>query len=127
MLGRPISDPDAVEGPPGAKVEGLGLLDLETSFERDKVLRLHEPVGYKIHHGRVTGGLTRGCVTGTMVHGSFEDDTSRAEYLREALGVESQVSFPANGEKRLDLLGDLVEEHLDVDALLALARHGMRA
>jgi adenosylcobyric acid synthase len=32
------------------------------------------------------------------------------------------VSFAQAREARLDLLGDLMERHLDVDALLALAR-----
>ena len=36
----------------------------------------------------------------------------------------SQASFPEARERRLDLLGELVEEHLDVDALLDLATHG---
>jgi adenosylcobyric acid synthase len=31
------------------------------------------------------------------------------------------VSFPAGREARLDLLGDLAERHLDLDALLRLA------
>ena len=57
-----------------------------------------------------------------MVHGALEDDEHRASYLRDALGVTSTASFPAARERRLDLLGDLVEEHLDVDALLGLAR-----
>ena len=127
MLGRTISDPDGVEGAAGVHVPGLGLLDLETTFEREKVLRLHEPAGYEIHHGRVTGQLTGGAVTGTMVHGSFEDDASRAGYLRAALGVESRASFPVARDARIDTLGDLVEEHLDVDALLALARRGVHA
>jgi adenosylcobyric acid synthase len=121
MLGRTIADPDGVEGGRGT-VPGLGLLDLVTTFRAEKTLRLHEAGGYEIHHGRVEGETTRGVVTGTMVHGSLEDDATRAAYLRQALGVTSRVSFPAARDRRLDLLGDLVEEHLDVDALLALAR-----
>ena len=121
VLGRTVSDPDGVEGDRGAVAEGLGLLDLETVFGTEKVLRRHDPAGYEIHHGRVTGALESGSVTGTMVHGALEDDTVRASYLATALGVRSQASFPAARERRLDLLGDLVEEHLDVDALLALA------
>jgi adenosylcobyric acid synthase len=34
------------------------------------------------------------------------------------------VSFASCRERRLDLLGDLVEEHLDLDALLDVARSG---
>ena len=127
MLGRTVEDPDGVEGTPGASAEGLGLLDLNTTFGPDKVLRLHEPAGYEIHHGRVTGTLSTGAVTGTMVHGSLEDDTARAAYLADALGVTSRASFPAARARRLDLLADLVEEHLDVDALLRLARDGAPA
>ncbi|GAA2020222.1 cobyric acid synthase [Nocardioides kribbensis] len=127
VLGRRIADPHGVEGDPGAEVEGLGLLDLETVFGPDKVLRTHEPAGYEIHHGRTTGERVAGAVTGTMVHGRLEDDAHRAAYLREALGVTSTASFPAARERRLDLLGDLVEQHLDVDALLDLATRGAPA
>lgn len=126
MLGRTIADPDGIEGEPGT-VAGLGLLDLTTTFSAEKVLRIHSPAGYEIHHGRVTGESTRGPVTGTMVHGGLEDDTHRATYLASALGVQSTASFPVARARRLDLLGDLVEEHLDVEALLALARDGAPA
>jgi adenosylcobyric acid synthase len=124
MLGREIADPDGVEGPPST-VAGLGLLDLTTEFTPEKVLRRLQPAGYEIHHGRTTGSLTAGTVTGTMVHGALEDDAHRAAFLSTNLGVISKASFPAARERRLDLLGDLVEEHLDVDGLLRLAREGV--
>jgi len=126
MLGRSIADPEGVEGPV-AQVSGLGLLDAETVFTAEKVLRRHEPAGYEIHHGRVSGATRSGLVLATMVHGSLEDDATRAAYLLDALGLVSTASFPAARERRLDLLGDLVEEHLDVDALLSLARSGAPA
>ena len=124
MLGRSISDPDGVEGVPGSLVDGLGLLDVDTEFTRRRCCGTHEPAGYEIHHGRVSGATPSGSVLGTMVHGSLEDDANRAAYLRDALGVTSTASFPAARERRLDLLADLVERHLDVDALLALAVDG---
>jgi len=127
MLGRTIADPDGVEGEAGAEVEGLGLLDLTTTFHAEKTLRLHHPAGYEIHHGRVSGRTAAGTVTGTMVHGAFEDDHTRAAYLADTLGVDSTASFPAARQRRLDVLGDLVEENLDVDALLTLARTGAPA
>jgi adenosylcobyric acid synthase len=127
MLGRTIADPYGVEAGAGAVVDGLGLLDLTTEFTPEKVLRAHEPAGYEIHHGRVHGELRRGTVTGTMLHGSLEDDAHRSAYLVEALGVASAASFPDARERRLDLLADLVEKHLDVDALHALAVDGAPA
>ncbi|HWI42048.1 MAG TPA: cobyric acid synthase [Nocardioides sp.] len=125
MLGRVVRDPLGVEGAPGAEAPGLGLLDLETEFSAEKRLVVHEPAGYEIHHGRITGATQAGRVTGTMVHGALEDDAHRGAYLAEALGVASTASFPAARERRLDLLGDLVEEHLDLDALLGLVTDGV--
>lgn len=132
----------------GADVAGLGLLDVTTTFRADKVLRL--PVGsalgadahgYEIHHGRITrhggeeflGGARAGAVLGTMWHGSLEGDDLRRALLAEvaaAAGVAyepSEVSFAEQRERRLDLLADLAEEHLDLDALLSLAREGAPA
>jgi adenosylcobyric acid synthase len=63
----------------------------------------------------------------------LEGDRFRAALLREVAAAAgrawtaSGVSFPERREARLDLLGDLVEEHLDVDGLLDLATHGAPA
>lgn len=143
MLGGVIRDPDGIEGQP-AEVSGLGLLDVETTFAAAKVLRLPQGTGlgvpasgYEIHHGRITrgagvdeflGGARAGQVFGTMWHGSLEGDALRSAFLGETLGVApSGVSFPAARQRRLDLLGQLVEQHLDVDALLALVTNGAPA
>ncbi|MGH3561208.1 MAG: cobyric acid synthase, partial [Mycobacterium sp.] len=140
MLGRAIRDPDGVESPV-AEVEGLGLLDVETRFAAAKVLRLPRGTGlgvpasgYEIHHGRLMrgdgadeflGGVRAGQVFGTMWHGALEGDGFRDAFLRETLGLDpSGISFPAAREHRLDLLGDLVEEHLDVTALSDLISAG---
>ncbi|MCL2583915.1 MAG: cobyric acid synthase [Streptosporangiales bacterium] len=141
MLGSVIADSSGVEGPAGASVPGLGLLDVRTDFTEDKMLRLPSatglgvPVaGYEIHHGRITrggsgsefpGGLRAGNVFGTMWHGALEGDAFRGAFLGDALGrVPSEVSFPAARDRRFDLLASMVEEHLDVDMLLDLARCG---
>jgi adenosylcobyric acid synthase len=145
MLGHTIDDPDGVEGRPGARVEGLGLLDVSTEFSAEKVLRL--PVGaalgvgargYEIHHGRVhrgsdeefLGGARRGAVLGTLWHGCLEGDDFRNALLRMVAGLPgrawdgSGVRFAEARERRLELLADLVEEHLDVPALADLAVSG---
>lgn len=138
MLGRRISDPDGVEGEKAAVVEGLGLLDITTRFEPEKVLRLPtgqalgaQASGYEIHHGRVgrrvgdeefLDGVRADRVLGTMWHGSLESDDLRTAVLQlvDDRFEPSGVVFAEARERRLDLLGDLVEEHLDVDALLDL-------
>lgn len=144
MLGRTITDPEGVEAAPGSSEEGLGLLDVRTDFTAEKTLRLPEgealgapASGYEIHHGRVTvgggaegflGGARAGRVFGTMWHGSLEGDAFRAAFLSQALGHEpSGADFSAARERRMDLLADLAERYLDVDALLGLARDGAPA
>ncbi len=139
MLGRSVADPDGVEGEPGV-VDGLGLLDVATTFTSEKILRRPtgsafgaEVSGYEIHHGQVElgavdefldGGRT-GSVSGTMWHGAFESDAFRQAFLAEVADrAPTTISFAAAREARLELLGDLVEEHLDVDALLELAITG---
>ncbi|NBE80159.1 cobyric acid synthase [Micromonospora sp. NEAU-HG-1] len=149
MLGRHVHDPDGVEAGEPTSVAGLGLLRVETTFAAQKVLRLPQgeafgapASGYEIHHGRISrdagaaeflGGAQDGNVLGTMWHGSLESDALRTAVLDLAARVRggsfapSGVSFDAAREARLDLLGDLAEMHLDVDALLALAERGVPA
>ena len=65
-----------------------------------------------------------------MWHGSLEGDGLRRALLAEVSAAAGaayepgEVSFAACRERRLDLLGDLAEEHLDLDALLDLAQSG---
>ncbi|WP_028648134.1 cobyric acid synthase [Nocardiopsis sp. CNT312] len=141
MLGRAVADPDGVEAAPGTAAEGLGLLDVRTGFTAEKTLGLPSgkawgvPVdGYEIHHGRVAvgggaeafpGGARSGRVFGTLWHGCLEGDAFRSAFLAEALGLEpSGVCFADARERRIDLLADLLEEHVDTGALLGLAREG---
>jgi adenosylcobyric acid synthase len=149
MLGEVVDDPQGVEGPPGGRAEGLGLLDVRTCFESQKVLRL--PVGralgvaangYEIHHGRVTvgqaepflGGARSGSVFGTMWHGALEGDALRRAWLSEAATLSGRggfspgnVSFADARQRRIDDLADAVEEHLDLDHVLSLVERGAPA
>ncbi|MFC3722182.1 cobyric acid synthase [Neoaquamicrobium sediminum] len=146
MLGRVVRDPHGIEG--GGETEGLGLLDIETVLEPEKIVRnvsarsviFNEYVaGYEIHLGRSTGpdtlrpavtidGVPDGAVSpngrvwGTYLHGIFSADRFRAKFLEE-LGVRGGgTDYRAGIENALDAIADHLERHLDVDALLAAAR-----
>jgi adenosylcobyric acid synthase len=105
--------------------------------------------GYEIHHGFVSAchrpvapllryadgrpeGIRDGNIYGTHWHGAFESDQFRREFLAEAATVAGRhgfevahdTSFAAARTAMLDLLGDLVEEHLDTDALWRLIESG---
>jgi adenosylcobyric acid synthase len=148
MLGTRIEDPAGIEGAAGGAADGLGLVDSVTTFGADKVLGLPSGTGlgeavsgYEIHHGRLQvasggefpGGVRDDAVFATMWHGSLESDAFRQAFLGQvaaAVGLRrdpSSVCFEERREARLDLLGDLVSEHLDVDALLDLAGAGAPA
>ena len=151
MLARTIHDD--VESRRGT-VAGLGLLPVDIAFGERKTLAQSageglgaEVRGYEIHHGYVSAGDPEpllhyadgraegaivGNVSGTHWHGAFESDEFRRRYLTEAARLAGRrgfvvapaTRFAAIRERALDVLGDLVEENLDTDALWRLIEHG---
>ncbi|MEH3123257.1 MAG: cobyric acid synthase [Sphingomonas phyllosphaerae] len=143
MLGRTVADPLGLEGPAGS-VAGLGLLAVDTVLGGDKMLREVRGVargaafeGYEMHLGATTGpdtvrpvahyddgrrdGATSadGLVAGTYVHGLFGLAAQRRAWLAAAgAGPDHAASVDA----ALDAIADALERHLDLDALLAVAR-----
>ena len=146
MLGRRIHDPEGIEGPPES-VDGLGLLDVETTLTPQKMLTnvsarhaaTGEPLsGYEIHVGTTTGpGLSRpfatiegrpdgavsadGRVAGTYLHGCLVSDGFRRRYLNTIGVAAGEFDFAGVVDDTLDRLADHLAAHLDVDRLLALA------
>jgi adenosylcobyric acid synthase len=148
MLGKTIADPDGIEGKPGA-VAGLGLLDIETTISGKKTLEDVEgftvqdgvPVrGYEMHMGRTRGpgttsplirfsdGTTDGAISadgriaGTYLHGLFNDDRQRAAWIERLGGSASELSHDVQVDAALDGLAEHLEAHVEIDALLKLAR-----
>ncbi len=148
MLGRSIADPDGFEGPP-FEAEGLGLLDVATTLRGEKKLceAQGESVadgapfyGYEMHmgetsgpdcarpvlrfsNGRVDGAASKdGLVGGVYLHGLFADDAQRAAWLRRLGAEPSALRYEAGIEQTLDALAEHCARHLDLDALLEIAR-----
>ena len=148
MLAQEIED--EVESKAG-RVAGLGLLPVRIRFGADKKLtRPHgtacgQPVaGYEIHHGIVTGpgpgaepfldGCRAGAVWGTSWHGTMENDGFRQAFLAEVAALAGRDFRPVPGvcfaglrEAQLDLLGDLVADHLDTATVTRLIEQGAPA
>lgn len=147
MLGREIADPEGLEGPPGV-TEGLGLLDVSTLMQPEKRLTRVSAThpgsgrnlqGYEIHIGTTDGpdrdrpfaevaGSPEGAqsadgrVSGTYLHGLFADDGFRAAWLAELGAPVSGTAYGAGVDSTLDALAAHLETHMDLDALLTLAR-----
>jgi adenosylcobyric acid synthase len=148
MLGRIVSDPDGIEGPPGSE-PGLSLLNVETVLTGDKTLTeasghaltdgtpFH---GYEMHVGRTIGpecerpllrfadGRADGAISadgqirGTYVHGLFANDAQRAGWLSWLGGSDGGFNYEAEIDRVLDALADHLTRHVDLDRLLSIAR-----
>ena len=146
MLGRSVADPDGIEGPAG-RVDGLGLLNVETVLTGEKTVR---PVtgealgagfsGYEIHLGRTNGPDTArpvghladgraegamsadGLVAGSYIHGLLGEAAQRAAWLAR-IGVEGAgPDHRADMDEALDAIAATLEAHVDGDALLRIAQ-----
>ncbi|WP_333867460.1 cobyric acid synthase [Cypionkella sp.] len=147
MLGSLVRDPLGLEGPAG-ETAGLGHLAVQTEMTPDKRLTRTKAVhaasglamqGYEIHIGRTDGpdrarpfafidGAPEGAVSangrvmGSYLHGMFADDGFRAAFLRQIGAQASDLAYGAGVEVVLDALAAHLEQCLDVEGLLALAR-----
>jgi len=145
MLGQRLDDPLGLEGAPGS-VAGLGLLELETTLEREKRLEnvagtLALPgaagvAGYEIHMGvsrgpalarpavHLAGGGSDGAwsadgqILGSYVHGLFDQPDALAALLAWAgLADAARVDLAARRQADLDRLADSIESALDLSGL----------
>jgi adenosylcobyric acid synthase len=146
MLGRSIADPDGIEGPSDT-VEGLGLLLIGTVLAPAKTVRpiAGEHVeggasfsGYEIHCGVTRAdpgvrpllrfadggedGVDAGQIAGCYVHGLFDDPRARAHWLSR-IGAVSDGTVRADViDAALDAIAETLEQVLDIDRLLAIAK-----
>ncbi len=144
ILGKSVSDPDGIEGPP-AEAAGLGLLDIETRLTVAK--KLVEVTGsetgsglavtgYEMHVGVTTGPDTArpmltlstgadgamaagAAVSGCYLHGLFSSDAFRTAYLQRLRpGAREALAYEAGIDATLDSLADHLEAHLDLDGMI---------
>lgn len=143
MLGRRIKDPDGVESAAMAELNGLGLLDIETVFSKEKVqaqtagtlscitgslsaLNGLTYQGYEIHMGRSNHpnlpltGLDN--VYGTYIHGFFDTPEITQAVLNElfrekgiSAGSQDIPSLQQYREQQYDKLAQEVRKGMDME------------
>lgn len=145
ILGRHILDPLGIESNQ-ATLDGLGVMNLTTTFEAEKLLTLVRGVksplglpckGYEIHHGITTHGdtvkplfrdgdricgYTQGKNWATYLHGVFDDDAFRRAFLdhvRQDVGLTPQGHILAQYDidDALDRLAETVRNAVDMKTL----------
>jgi adenosylcobyric acid synthase len=148
MLGARVRDPHGIEGHAShswragdqGDIEGLGLLDLETIMEPEKIttrtvahdLETHAKLeGYEIHAGRTLAadslavtlqngagqaiGWRQGNVRGVYVHGLLENPAYLEAFLNRA-GLDSPGSLETL-DARLDAIAARVKASLEWDRI----------
>ncbi len=144
MLGQRIHDPHGLEGEAGNSI-GLGLFDMETMLEPEKILRNvtgsltlngAEITGYEIHagitcyrssyqpavesaygsDGAVSGD---GLILGTYLHGLFESPAAGNALLSwvDPHNTIQTFDYHAVRETSVNRLADCVSQHLDTARL----------
>ena len=132
MLGDEITDPDHVESRT-ASVQGLGLIRAKTRMMPHKTTRLVSArtdsgipfQGYEIHMGITTiddsgkpfahlengvqDGVRLGRITGTYLHGAFENK----QILEEVLHRRLDAVLPDGPEAQYERLADWFADHVD--------------
>ena len=145
MLGRRVSDPDRVEAAGTTEIQGLGLLDMDTVFQGEKVqtqvagtfdgvtgmlsgLNGMDYTGYEIHMGRSQEKKPplqgRGNVYGSYIHGLF-DAPGVSDGILKVLCAKKGLDFSILGtfdpreykERQYDSLADAVRGGLDMELI----------
>jgi adenosylcobyric acid synthase len=95
--------------------------------------------GYEMHVGETTGAAGNlpfstidghadgaispdGRILGTYIHGLFADDRQREAWLERLGGQGTELNYDAQVDAVLDRLAAHMENHLDLDRLLSIAR-----
>ena len=143
MLGRTVSDPDQVEAAGVTEIAGMGLLDMDTVFEGEKVqtqtrgtfegvkgllsvLNGMDYEGYEIHMGRSQEALPPlmgdSNVYGSYIHGIFDapgitDTILKAVCGKKGIDFNALETFDVREykERQYDLLADAVRSGLDME------------
>ncbi len=156
MLGQSISDENLIEGKI-KKVEGLGLFKMKTVLKKQKNLtqvngkvvfknnKTANITGYKMHMGVSTGidlnnpfatldefgndGAVskNGLIIGTYIHGIFNNDEFRNEFLNKFRknNMKQKVkneNYLYKLDKTLDELAQHLEKNLKIDEIIKIAK-----
>ncbi len=149
MMGSVIYDSEGIEGDPEKKVQGLGFFDMETSFEKEKVLRRIQTrakesltdrevfiTGYEIHMGRSEikeKSLFKGselrdgaCIPekklmGTYLHGIFDSRDFREIFLNLISQCTSEgKDIKEAWDESINRVAEEFSKNIDMDEILRI-------
>ena len=142
MLGNYIDNTQGQEGSP-SMVEGLKILDVDTILTTQKTLTRVSAKhvisdinfeGYEIHIGKTKGNdcdkpfatvnkknegavSKNGSVMGSYLHGMFENDEFRSNFLNQIGFESSDLNYSKNVDQSLNDFADFLEENINVSEI----------
>lgn len=150
MLGQTVSDPHNIEG--GNNINGLGLLNISTVFEKEKIrtqttglitdiegvlssLNGLTYTGYEIHMGRSNTDkaiFSHKNVYGTYIHGFFDETDIAAKIIEtlcniKGIAQEQIEKFDINEYKNMqyDTLASAVRKSLNMKLMYDILKNGI--
>jgi len=129
MLCQSLHDPDALEHDNAIIETGLSFLDDIVVYQSPKILQrgyyqlfsYTAIKGYEIHCGRMDKYplfYQSGRLTGTHVHGVFDDDAFRSDYFKAINPHYQGFDYAQYREAQIQGFADMVAENLDTAAIL---------
>lgn len=128
MLFDLLHDPEGIEAEKGSKESGLGLIDDTIRFEPAKQLAKgsYEVFGQRLEGYEIHCGISAKHplwfesekVSGTHLHGIFENDGFRTALLKSLNPAYEGYVFNAFRKAEEQALARAVAEHVDVDAII---------
>jgi len=139
IMGKKLIDPYGLEAGFSAEFEGLGIFDIETTFEREKVIARSwsnlKVNGYEIRRGKikfkserplltitrrgyneveVKDGVLKEDTLGYSIHGSLFSEGGK-KLLNEVFGIKIYVSsMEEEIKEQAERLSKVFKEHIDV-------------
>ena len=129
MLCESLHDPDALEYESACIETGFNYIDDIVIYQANKILisgyyQLFSYTaikGYEIHNGRMDKHplfYESGRITGTHVHGVFDDNTFRSDYFKSINPNYQGFDYGLYREEHIQSYTAMVAENLDVSAIL---------
>ena len=135
MLCQSLHDSDALEHDSAIIEEGLSFIDDIVVYQSPKILQrgyyqlfsYTAIKGYEIHCGRMDKYplfYQGGRITGTHVHGVFDDDTFRGDYFKAINPAYQGFDYAHDREMQIQGFTGMVAENLDTAAILQALQTG---
>lgn len=127
MLCVTLKDSYAIENETASEESGLGLIDDEIIFEKEKTLKKSayrlfgcSLEGFEIHHGVAQKyGLVYESeqVNATFVHGLFDDNAFRTQFFRRIDATYEGFDFQGYKKERIESFVQRMKQHLDIQRI----------